>query len=47
MNHSPSASIARLFASDTIPASATTTTSRRPWASLKAVITGSSVLVVG
>ena len=45
MNDSPAASIAFWFASDTIPASATTVTSGRSWAAMNASMTGSIVLV--
>jgi hypothetical protein len=45
MNVSPASSIAFLFASDTIPASATTVTSASRWAAMNASITGSIVLV--
>jgi len=45
MNDSPAASIAFWFASLTMPASATTVTSGRPWAAMKDSMTGSIVLV--
>jgi hypothetical protein len=45
MNDSPASSSARLFASETIPASATTVTSGRPCASRKAFRTGTMVVV--
>ena len=45
MNDSPAASICFWFASDTMPASATTVTSGRWWAAMNAWITGSMVLV--
>jgi hypothetical protein len=43
--YKPASSIARLFASETIPASATTVISGRSWAVMKASITGSIVAV--
>jgi hypothetical protein len=45
MNESPAASMAFLFASDTIPASATTVTSASWWAAMNASMVGSMVLV--
>ena len=45
MNDNPAASIARRLASETIPASATTVTSRSWWAAMNAVIVGSMVVV--
>ena len=45
MNDSPAASIARLFASETMPASATTVTSASWWAAMNARIVGSIVVV--
>ena len=45
MNDSPAASIAFWFASDTIPASATSVTSGRSCAAMNAWMTGSIVLV--
>lgn len=45
MNDSPAASIARRFDSYTIPASATTVTSVRWWAAMKAAMAGSMVVV--
>jgi hypothetical protein len=45
MNDSPAASIARMFASETIPASATTTTSASPWAAMNALTVGIIVRV--
>jgi hypothetical protein len=47
MQDSPASSIASRLASDTIPASATTVTSRSWWAAMNASMTGSMVLVVG
>ena len=45
MNDSPAASIAFWFASEIMPASATTVTSGRRWAAMNASMTGSIVLV--
>jgi hypothetical protein len=45
MKDNPAASIASLFASETIPASATTVTSASRWAAMNEVMVGSIVLV--
>ena len=45
MNDRPAASIAFWFASEIIPASATTVTSGRRWAAMNFSMTGSMVLV--
>lgn len=45
MNVSPAASIAVRFASEIMPASATTVTSRNRWAAMNDVMTGSMVAV--
>ena len=45
MNESPAASMARWLASETMPASATITTSVRPWAAMNALSVGSIVVV--
>jgi hypothetical protein len=45
MNDRPAASMSFWFASDTMPASATTVTSAKPCAAMNSLITGSMVLV--